>query len=114
MCTRTGTHAPTHTTCLSVSYVCFTLWFSPKVSRGHGFPPASAVCLLPPAPPPLHLPLAPSISPLLRFGLLVKAITFPLMWDVPFTPYGKGMAARRSIEARLRQQMAVSTYALYI
>lgn len=40
------------------------------------------------------------------FGKLVQGISFPITWDVPFTPFGQAMAARRQIVQQLQQQIA--------
>jgi hypothetical protein len=38
----------------------------------------------------------------------LQGISFPVTLDVPFTPFGKAMAARREICERLRQQLAAT------
>eukprot|EP00775_Hariotina_reticulata_P010240 gene10240-10399_t len=40
------------------------------------------------------------------FGKLVQGISFPITLDVPFTPFGQAMAARRQIVQQLQQQIA--------
>lgn len=39
------------------------------------------------------------------YGTFVKGITFPLTWDVPFTPFGQAMQARRKILDKVKEQV---------